>query len=113
MGTGFEYMGYGNAKVPGGKVSLKLPASGLLIGFQACNVCHYWSGCSNRLFLSKENLYIYSLNISHMYTMILSISYYFPPTSPETKQLTVLQLMSALKIIVIIHYTELLSLIHI
>jgi hypothetical protein len=24
MGTGFEYMGYGNVKVPGGIVSLKL-----------------------------------------------------------------------------------------
>jgi hypothetical protein len=46
VGAGFEYTGYGNAKVPGGKVSLKLPASGLLPGFQACNACHYWSGYS-------------------------------------------------------------------
>ena len=53
MGTGFEYTGYENAKVPGGKVSLKLPASGLLPGFQACNVCHYCSGCS-KLIKEKE-----------------------------------------------------------
>jgi hypothetical protein len=46
QGQNLSISAMGNAKVPGGYISVKLFASGLLPGFQACRECHYWSGCS-------------------------------------------------------------------